>query len=405
MTQGEAEVTRREFIRMTGAAALTAALPASGGEAAWGGWQKGHFQVHLINGHGEQMLWIMPDGTSMLLDCVGGIVPRYVKKANPFGNAVDYMMASHYHPDHVGTPHKNNHSQKGRDCKYDYYRSGFGLAAEKLTFKKAIDRSWPTWEDPLPIEGWCQDYRMHMEKVYKFIVERDGATIEKFRLGATDQIVPLRDPAACAGFSVRNVCANGRIAAKDGTVIDLFKDYIAHKHPKCLNENAMSIGMVVTYGAFRFYSAGDFSASVPRADGPAVAIENEIAKAVGHCQVAKLNHHACKGNPAEFIRTVSAKVWLNVSLSPVHHLTPDVCERLADRKLYPGERMICPLFFPEKRRTEEADRPYMKDIAPASFGNGGHIVLDVPPGGRTFTVTYLSPDDKMTVRSVSTFES
>ena len=369
---------------MTGAAALTAALPESGGEAAWGGWQKGHFQVHFINdGGGEQQLWIMPDGTSMLFDCAGKKVWQYVMKVNPSGKSVDYMMASHYHGDH---------------CSFD-------LVSKQLVFKKAIDRSWPTWEDPLPAMGWCQNDRMRLEKVYKFIAARDGTTIEKFRLGATDQIVPLKDPAACAGFSVRNVCANGRIAAKDGSIIDLYKDYIARKHPKSVDENAMSIGVVVTYGAFRFYSAGDFSAFVPNADGSQVAIEDEIAKVVGHCQVAKLNHHACQGNPAGFVKAVSAKVWLNGMWNPPHHLTPDVCERLSDRKLYPGERLICPLWFPESRRQDEANRPYMKDFAPACFGKGGHIVIDVPPGGKTFTATYLSLDGKMTVKSVNSFES
>jgi len=38
--------------------------------AQFGGWRKGHFQIHFIyTGASESMFPIFPDGTTMLLDC------------------------------------------------------------------------------------------------------------------------------------------------------------------------------------------------------------------------------------------------------------------------------------------------------------------------------------------------
>ena len=127
---------RRDFLKSS--ALETAALMldwekafASGANAPeagklWKGWKEGHFQAHFIyTGVGESIFMIFPDGTSMLLDCgdhnaigrgklavpvlpspdkhSGEWIARYVKRVNPRGNKVDYMMLSHYHTDHGGS--------------------------------------------------------------------------------------------------------------------------------------------------------------------------------------------------------------------------------------------------------------------------------------------------------------
>ena len=61
---------RRTFV---GAAAMAAAGCVVGGgrtDAQFGGWKRGHFQIHFIyTGASESMFLIFPDGTTMLLDC------------------------------------------------------------------------------------------------------------------------------------------------------------------------------------------------------------------------------------------------------------------------------------------------------------------------------------------------
>ena len=393
----------------------------------WQGWTKGRFQVHFIyTGVAESLFLIFPDGTSMLLDCgdhaaltrrhlavpvkpnpgrlAGEWIARYVKRVNPSSAAVDYMLLSHYHSDHCGTPNWQSRAPGAPRQKAGYYRSGFGLAAEQLTFRTAIDRAWPSFDDPIPkIDGPDRELE-HMKALYALLQKRDGLRIEKFRLGATDQIVPLRDPSACTGFSVRNICANGRIAARDGTVRDLYADFIARARPRTLNENGMSLGMLIRYGDFRFFTAGDFSDNVPNADKTRTAVENELASVVEKVNVAKVNHHGHFSMPEKLVRALAAQVWVGCTWDTLHMVDP-VCARLADRNLYPGDRVICPGVFPQSRREEDAGKAWTKDVAPASFACG-HIVLDVPPGGKDYTISYLSADDEsMTVKSVMKFSS
>ena len=393
----------------------------------WKGWKKGQFQIHFIyTGVAESLFWILPDGTTMLLDCgdhaaltrgdlavpvkpgperlAGEWIARYVRRVNPSDAAVDYMMLSHYHADHGGTPNWQSRAPTGAQRKWDYYRSGFGLAAEQLTFAKAIDRAWPTFDDPIPkIDGQDRDLE-HIRKVYAMLEKRDGLKVEKFRLGATDQVVPLKDPAACVGFKVRNICANGRIAAKDGKIRDLYADLIARHHPKNLNENGMSTGMIVEYGDFRFFTAGDFSDKIRNADKSVTLIEDELASVVEKVNVAKVNHHGHFSMPEKLVRALAAQVWVGCTWDTLHMVDP-VCARLADRSLYPGDRVICPGVFPKSRREEDAGKAWTNDVAKASY-DCGHIVLDVPPGGRDYTMTYLTADDEsMTVKSVLKFNS
>ena len=423
------KIDRRSFIGLAAAAGFRSAFAAGAEDSAvgrpWKGWTRGRFQIHFIyTGVAESMFWILPDGTSMLLDCgdhaaitrqhlavpvkpgpdrlAGEWIARYVKRVNPFGDQVDYMMLSHYHSDHGGTPNWQSRAP-GQDRSWrDCYRSGFGLAAEQLHFAKAIDRAWPTFDDPIPKIDDESRVLEHMKKVYALLARRDGLKVEKFRLGAADQIVPLKDASVCAGFKVRNICANGRIAAKDGTVRDLYADLIARTRPKTLNENGMSMGMIVEYGDFRFFTAGDFSDRIRQADKSVTMTEDALADVVEKVSVAKVNHHGHFSMPEKLVKALAARVWVGCIWDTLHMVDP-VCARLADRAIYPGERVICPGVFPKSRREEDAGKPWTKDVVPASY-DCGHIVLDVPPGGKDYTISYLTADDEsMTVKSVMKF--
>ena len=427
-------IDRRGFLGLGAAAvalggfgkAFAAGMEDPSGGKPWRGWKKGQFQVHFIyTGVAESMFWILPDGTTMLLDCgdhaaltrgnlavpvkpgperlAGEWIARYVRRVNPSDAAVDYMMLSHYHADHGGTPNWQSRAPTGAQRKWDYYRSGFGLAAEQLTFAKAIDRAWPAFDDPIPkIDGQDRDLE-HIRKVYAMLEKRDGLKVEKFRLGAADQIVPLKDPAACRGFKVRNICANGRIAAKNGEIRDLYADVITRCHPKNLNENGMSLGLIVEYGDFKFFTAGDFSDKIRNADKSVTLIEDELASVVEKVNVAKVNHHGHFSMPEKLVKTLAAQAWVGCTWDTLHMVDP-VCARLADRSLYPGDRVICPGVFPKSRREEDAGKAWTNDVAKASY-DCGHIVLDVPPGGKTYTMTYLTADDEsMAVKSVLRFD-
>lgn len=435
------QLNRRGFLVLAGAA--TAASPLAAIEngkgsnsdssrvpfasgATWGGWRKGHFQLHAIyTGAAESMFLIYPDGTTMLIDCgghaainrgklavpvlpsgsrlAGEWVARYIERVNPNGRDVDYLVISHFHSDHTGC--ESLYAGRTVDRRENYFLSGVAQVAETIHFRKAVDRGWPSYDDPIPLDPAYDDGTMgNTRKLFRYLVRRDGLKMEKFRLGATGQFAPTRDPSSCMGFSVRNICGNGRIAFPDGSVRDLYATRIAREHPKELNENGMSLGMIFTYGGFRLYTAGDFSDGWKNPDGTSVDIESELAKALPSVDVAKTNHHGYKALSTPLVAALRPRVWFSCVWDQLHD-TADSMERMADRAAYPGERLIAPGVFPAERRWADKDKPFMRDVAPESF-ECGHVVFDVPHRGKDYTLTYLSADDeKMRITGAYRFKS
>ena len=391
---------------------------------AWKGWKPGQLQVHFIyTGVAESAFYIFPDGTTLLLDCgdhnaigrgklavpvlpnadrhSGEWIARYVQRVNPHGSHVDYMMLSHYHNDHGGC-RKFYASKTERDGE-EYCLSGFSEAAEMLTFDKAFDRCWPTYDDPIPLMDNSADCVVQMQRFYRYMHQHRGLQIEKFRVGAVNQVALLHAPEKYRNFSVRNICGNGRIATPEGQIIDLYAKRI-QEHPKVLNENGMSLGMIVRYGDFRLYTAGDFSDTIKHADGTSVVIEDAIADVCGSVNVAKVNHHGHYSMPAKLIGALRAQAYVSCVWDQLHNVDP-VMARLADRSIYPDDRVICPGIMPAERRAEDAGKAWMDDVEKASY-EGGHVVLCVEKGGKRFSVSYLSAaDESMTVRSVMRFQT
>ena len=422
---------RREFIKITlaatGATLLggTDMLYARGTHdesvgQPWRGWKEGEFQVHFIyTGVGESMLLIFPDSTSLLLDCgdhnaigrgnlavptlpgayrhAGEWVARYVSRVNPHGTDVDYMMLSHYHSDHGGCEafHAGVEEWKGEP----YYLSGFSQAAQTLTFHHAIDRCYPEPDDPLPLsEGYDDGVVGHMRRFYDRMQQERGMTVEKFRVGDTRQLTLLHAPEKYPDFFVRNICGCGRIASSDGSIHDLYAQRIAAQHPKSLNENGMSLGMIIGYGPFRYFTAGDFSDNWKLDDGSRFEVEDALADVCGRVDVAKINHHGHYSMPERLVRALQAQAYVACVWDQLHCVDP-VMERLADRSLYPDDRLLCPGIMPVERRAEDRGKKWLEDVPEATY-EGAHIVLNVPKGGKHFSLTFLSAnDEQMTVRS------
>ena len=391
---------------------------------AWKGWKKGQFQIHLIyTGVSESMFLIFPDGTTMLLDCgdhnavgrgklavpvlpnpdrhAGEWISRYVRRVNPQKDYVDYMMLTHYHSDHGGN-NKFYARKETRDGK-DYYLSGFSQAAEYLTFGKAFDRCWPDYNDPLPLTQEAADAFEHMKDFYDYMLAHKKMEIEKFCLGETNQIAMKKDATAYPGFSVRNICANGRIADKEGNIRDLYAER-KKSNPVKFSENGMSLGVIFTYGDFKFYTAGDFSDGWNLPNGERFEIEDAIADVVEPVSVVKINHHGHKSMTDKLVAALRPRVVVNNVWDQLHTL-PSVMERFYNRNLYPGERIVCPTVFPAERRAEDAGQPWLDILNPSSF-DAGHVIVNVEEGGKDYSVTYLTADDEsMTVKSVMRFKS
>ena len=379
-------------------------------------WKSGHFQIHFIyTGVAESIFLVYPDGTSLLIDCgdiaahkrgkyavpilpglerhAGEWIARYVLRVNPRREKVDYMLLTHYHSDHGGG--RGYHA--GLAPNGEYYLSGFGQAMEWLSFGKAIDRAWPTFDDPLPRRSEDDTWMLaHMQGVYREL-ERRGTVVERFRLEkGSDQLRPLHGDAQ--GFGIRPLCANGRVLMPDGAVRDLYADFIDWTKTRSLNENAMSIGMKFTYGPFGFYTAGDFEDRQRQRNGSAWEIEEAMAETVGVATVAKLDHHGNSSMCEKLVAALRSQVYVGC-IWDWFHVDDATMTRLADRSLYDGDRLLCPGILTKERRARDAQRPWLTDVPEACY-EGAHIVVDVPPGGKEFAVSFVSAaDESMRVAS------
>ena len=131
-------------------------------------------------------------------------------------------------------------------------------------------------------------------------------------------------------------------------------------------------------------------------------IEDRMAPLVPPVSVAKVNHHGHYSMPASLVAALRAKVWFG-SVWTKNQFVPPVMERLTDRSLYPGDRLVCPgVLPPVLEEARAAGTPYIADIPPAAY-EGGHVVITVPPGGETFTVQYLTAADE-SMRVTASYE-
>ena len=420
---------RRSFSRLLVLGAGSGMLPSSG-EAGRKSelapvelpkWRPGMFQIHFIyTGVAESMFLIFPDSTTMLLDCgdhdaiergalavqvlpdgkrrAGEWIARYVRRVNPNGDEVDYMVASHMHLDHTGC--RRFHAGRVDWSGGTYFLSGFAQAAQALHFRRAIDRGWPDYTDPVPYWwGSSCGAAENMVNLYAHLAKRDGLAVEKFRLGVDDQIVPLRGGAG--DFRCRNVCANGKVADVGGQVRDVFAGRNG-KLKEC-HENGMSLGMVFTVGKFKLFTAGDFSSHWNLPGGGVFEIEDVLADAVERVDVAKLNHHACPwSSPTRLLKALDARVFVSCVWDQLHN-DAETLSRIANQSILPGRRMIVTGIFPAERMMVDAGRAFMPLLMRESW-RGAHVVVTVEPGGTRYTVARVSAsDERMSVIDMCEF--
>src|SRR5512145_1037520 len=114
-------------------------------------WQPGMLEIHQIStGRGNSGLYILPDGTTMLVDAgenaaktprhtpdrpdasrqAGEWIARYIRHALRHNSqpALDYVLLTHFHGDHMGSPGETAPSSKSGA----YKLTGLTLVAEHL---------------------------------------------------------------------------------------------------------------------------------------------------------------------------------------------------------------------------------------------------------------------------------
>jgi len=408
------------------AAGLTKPSSADADPSVLPEWKPGELELHFIyTGCGENMFYRLPDGTAILNDVGEAYRPkdvaytpllpsserlggewtsRYIQRVYK-EKWIDYLLFSHWHEDHVGHAGFGRKSTPDMDWRYKLASggrkiNGFLCVAEDFRFRRYLDHQYPEW-GTYKSQGTC------MRLVSPWLEEQKerGLLVEPFKVGALDQIALLRDPGKYKGvFSIRNVCANGRLwDGRDGAR-DFAAETVAATGGDNLPQNMLSMGFVVQYGKFRFWTGGDIQPSFRKKgfvtkDGP-VNFEEEVGRRVGPVTVCKTNHHGCGDAMSEgFVRAVRAKAYVSCVWSH-WHVCKETMERMASRELHPDfDPLIVPNFMPTNCAEKFRGMPFMRNV-PKETHDGVHVVVKVAPGGEMYRVYLLDArDESMRVRA------
>jgi len=394
-------------------------------------WTEGTLDLHHINtGRGDCAFYVLPDGTTMLVDA-GEMDPTservhsprnararpdgsrpphdwivdYIRQMAPDVTALDYAFLTHFHDDHLGCV-----TERAADSEYGPYKcTGLTGAGDILPFETLVDRDHPDYDYPLAIDhprvvaamGDSPAYRQvcgTFENYRRFVEwHRDerGMVIEKFTPGLNDQFLLQRSPERYSTFEVRNICGNGAVWTGVGTVArQQFPEIDDLPLDEVPNENLVSCGIRICYGKFTFFNGADIP-GVPGVGRPAWwDLETPVAQVVGQVDVAVLNHHGYRDTHNEyFVKTLRPRVWVHQNWS-ADQPGQDVLSRLTSTHLYPGPRDLFGTEILEANRIvigPAIDRAYRS--------TRGHIVVRVLPGGDTYWVITL--DDTTTERCVT----
>ena len=379
-------------------------------------WKKGEFEIHHIyTGKGEANVLIFPDGTTMLIDAgdwnqrewnmtralpdssrgPGEWVARYVERVNPDGRNVDYVMASHFHSDHIGnSKDPDRRLTSGRNP--DYHLTGLMEAGEWLRFGKAFDRGYPDYDYPLPMDRDrgidAESDVADLRALWKRQNELYGMKMEKFVPGRLNQITLLRHPEKYPDFSIRNLAANGEIWTGEGEETVRYYDQNRDNLGRSQNENTKSLAMRFNYGPFSYYSGGDLCSSLKDESGNKVNLEVKVGEACGPVDVCKVNHHGHPSGTSEgFVKNVKAVNWI-LPVWDYWHISPTVVKRLIQYGASPGgpEINIFPQTIHRRIWQTYGAEPWLKALNQTT----GHVVVKVAPGGKEYRIYVVTADDE-----------
>ena len=365
-------------------------------------WEEGYLDIHGINtGRGESQLLIFPDGTTMLIDAAGSLIsptdaiPPPPQKPNsnvspglaitnytkhfikPASNKINYLLLSHFDPDHMGS----YSASLPTDPTGTFRMGGITEVGAKIAFDKIIDRGYPDYNFPTDMTS---DSRM--ANYIKFVnwAKTKGSTADQFSVGKNDQIILKKNPSKYPDFEIRNICSNGVVWTGTGSESMDTLPSAAEVAAGNAVENIFSIGFVLSYGKFNFFTAGDLQYN-DRSSYPWKDIEAPVATVLPEVDVMKANHHGtanCNGTAI------------------LNSLKPQTVIIHPWRDVQPNTETISRMFTANSyvqifsTNMTEANKPRLGANLSKMKATQGHIVVRVSPGGDQYYVYVLDDSNQ-----------
>jgi len=362
-------------------------------------WEEGYLDIHAINtGRGESTLYIFPDGTTMLVDAAGSLLSQsaeipptpakpssavssgqviinytkhFIKEAS--NDKLNYILISHFHPDHIG----NYSTNLPLAAAGNFRMGGVTEVGEKIPFETIIDRGYPNYDYPRNTSS--TDLMSNYINFLDWAKTAYNATAEQFDVGKSNQIVLRRNPSKYNNFEVRNIVANGKVWAGNGTGSTNTFPPVEELVAADPNENIFSIGFHLSYGQFNYFAGGDLQYNNKLAYSWN-DIETPVSVVMPQVDVMKANHHATENcNGQTFLNRLSPHVvvvhtWRDVQPNP---------ETIGRMYAVNNNCKIFTTNITDDNKVRLAE--YMHKINSTQ----GHIVVRVKPGGYEYYVYIL----------------
>ena len=360
-------------------------------------WEPGNLDIHHIDtGRGNATFILGPEGSTLLVDCgvsntslettspprpdgsrqPGEWVARYALRHSRAAkrNSLDYMIATHLHPDHVGdVPPGAPRGPRG------YVPTGLSEVDEHMPAAVVIDRAFPDFGLMSPPDapftsnylGWLNSRRSR------------GLRVEAARAGSSTQI-GWRGKKGLPFLETRIVASSGAVWTGEGEgASSLFPDLSGMAPRERPSENLCSIALKLTYGKFSYFTGGDLNFDTHDGRRPWADVETPVARATGRVEVATANHHGYfDAVGPDFIKALDAQAYI-IQAWHVSHPGPAQFERLIGA--WPGEAphdVFALESLPE-------NRIFNSRFAKSLRSSQGHVVVRVAPDGLTYRIFVL----------------
>ena len=398
-------------------ASAVAAVPCS----TAGTWTQGEMNVYWLNvDQGDSQLLIGPTGKTLLIDLgetsfnttgvntKASAVATRIKAICGTGAApvaLDYVMISHHHLDHIGYAANPTDSASYGNGIYQLLNPA-GLGFTVGTF---VDRDGGTWTDTNG-NGVCDpgtstvpstEIAWHnagttSTTAARFICWLYGPAGQADRAAIAGRVTTLTNTGTWptlnlgTGVTVTILNANGKDTLQVDGITPVSGDHTAQGGSGPPSENDYSIALKVRYGTWAYATAGDSDGEYNTSANTYTYnnIEAKLAPLYGDVDTMRANHHGSDhSSSANYVNTLKPEsVFISCGSNNYGH---------------PGNRMLGALRTVVNDRGTGADiflannpcDPTQSDGTTATdysgtFNHGGDVVLHTTSAGTGYTVTY-----------------